>query len=447
VPPTQPKPSSDNKRRTVQVEYVEPPTQTKRGSAVDPDKDEDEAAPPPVVSTRKEREGGNVARAATTAGTTARTFENFRDQREARNARDAPKEDPKMQGPEKGKARPVSYAYQQSTTASRAAASDGPTSAPPSSRSSKDRTGPPVSGTSKPTAGASGSAESSGTRPNTANSLGSNRLPSRGSYSRPAAPSVAANNAQGRMAQPKYQISAPIPQADSTSPDFAAGNRPVTQPEQQFPKGHKRANTVGGGGGDSNRFLGKIIGGSSSSDRPDVAPRPAIVGGNASSHRQSLDQGRGGKAEKPSSGGKSRRFSLLPTSFSLRTMTGEGKHERKLSRSNSRQYGQATQQQPQVQSQPQLGVPNNDAASALSGSDTSLAAGSAPASAFRGSIDVNSAAPPTNKKNSLSKHKKFGDAYEGEVSSGGHGSSGPARRVMDFFRRRGAARSKSDKSA
>lgn len=179
--------------------------------------------------------------------------------------------------------------------------------------------------------------------------------------------------------------------------------------------------------------------GSNSNSVAEQTVRPVF---SSSNPRQSLDQGRT-KADK-SAGGKSRRFSLLPTSFSLRNM-GESRHERKISRSSSRQYGQPAQPAPaEVQSQPQLGVPANDAASHMSGSEASLAAGSAPPSAFRASTDHG---PVSAKKTMLSKHKKFGDAFEGEVSSGGHGSSGPARRVMDFFRRRGTARSKSEKTS
>lgn len=379
-------------------------------------------------------------------------------------ARDVPKDsDPKLPGPEKGKTRPVSYQYQQSAPASRAGAStDGPTSGPPSRRPSRDRGGPPVSGKQLASTPAD-----TGTRPNTANSLGSNRLPSRsgagagasagtggsgGSYSRPAAPSVAASNAQGRIAMPKassssgkvYQISNPMP---ATEAEFNAGARPATQPDQQPAKGHKRANTVSGGGigSDSGGFLGKIMG--TSGGTADPSPRPPVVGGTGSSSnpRQSLDQGRSKPDRSSSSAPKGRRFSLLPASFSLRAISGggEGRHERKLSRSGSRQYGQSSQpQNPQVQSQPQLGVRVNDGVGAQSGSETSLAAGSAPPSAM-GEVVL---APPPTKKTTLSKHKKFGDAYEGELSSGGHGSSGPARRVMDFFRRRGAARSKGEKS-
>jgi len=257
----------------------------------------------------------------------------------------------------------------------------------------------------------------------------------------------------------KPYVNAPVLQGDSLNPDLAA-NRPATQPEPHLPKGHKRANTIGGAAGDSNRFLGKIIG--NNSERPaEPMARPAVVGGASTTDpRQSMDHGARTKPEKASAA-KSRRFSLLPTSFSLRSMTGESKHERKLSRTNSRQYGPATQSQqsPQVQSQPQLGASrqhhhhhhhhhHNDAESGMTGSDTSLAAGSAPPSAFgRGSADVDSPhSTVATKKTMLSRHKRLGDAYEGESSSGGHGSSGPARRVMDFFRRRGTARSKGEKA-
>jgi protein-serine/threonine kinase len=83
----------------------------------------------------------------------------------------------------------------------------------------------------------------------------------------------------------------------------------------------------------------------------------------------------------------------------------------------------------------------NDGESAISGSDTSVAAQSAPTSAI-GNRESIEAGTGTGRRAILQKHKKFGDAYEGETGSGGHGSSGPARRVMDFFRRRGVVRSK-----
>ncbi|KAI5814636.1 hypothetical protein BZA77DRAFT_318245 [Pyronema omphalodes] len=441
VAPTQPKPSADNKRRTVQVEYVEPQSQTKRGSSVEQSNNEaDEAAPPPVVSTHKDT---GVTRAATSAGTSRAPYAN----KVSARAREGHEQLPV---PEKGKTRPVSYAYQASTSRS-------------SGNTNGDGTPARRGSTREPRDGKSASNAGGDTgRPTTATSVASTRLPSRGSYSQPVAPSIASNTAQGRIAQPSaagtiasgaiigasgaskanktLHISAPIPQTDGHA------GTDVLNPEP--PKGHKRANTVAGSGVDSSRFLGKIMGGSSEKEKESKQPplsRPgflaqASVG--TPSARQSLDQGPR-KIDPKTGAPKSRRFSLLPTSFSLRTLTSEGKHERKLSRSNSRANG-TFQEQPQVQSQPHigqgLGIGQQDAAS-LSASDTSIAVGSAPASAMGQREE-----PQQGKKGTLSKHKKFGDAYEVEGSSGGHGSSGPARRVMDFFRRRGNARIKGEKS-
>lgn len=415
----------------MQVEYVEPQSQTKRGSTIDADIEQDKvepivaAAPPaPVGHTQKD---GTVTRAATSAGTSGRTFSKFMDKQKAR---EGPREDSRAQTAEKSRQRPASY----QVPASRTTVNDGATSGPPTRRPSKDRNGKPLV-SSKPTAVASGSGET-GIRPSTATSVASNQLPSRGRYSRPAPPSVDANNVQGRISMPKtsksYQTSKPTLQPDA-SPEFVT-SRPATQPEAQLPKGHKRANTVAGGAHtDNNRFLGKLIG--STPEKPE--PGSAVDG---SVHRQSIEQSRP-KFEKSNSVSKpTRRFSLLPTNFSLRSMSTDNKHGRKLSRTNSRQYTEPQAPPPQVQSQPQLGAPHQDAVSALTASEVSLAAGSAPPSAFcAASIDLTTAPA---KRATLSKHKKFGDAFEGEMSSGGHGSSGPARRVMDFFRRRGTARSK-----
>lgn len=462
---TQPKAPVDAKRRTVQVEYVEPRSQTKRGSAVDPDQqgpidnreaeEADTAAPAPVVPTSKHHE--NLARAATTAGTVSRHA------RTASTDQQKGKEREVLQVAESknsSRNRPASYAYQSAATPRVPGSGDGTVSKPPSRRPSRDRNGPPVSGKVF-TAAEPGTTS---TRPNTANSLGgSNRMPSRGgSHPRPVAPSVAANNnnAQGKIAMPKsgkpYTISNPIPQPDNSEaigssemgkPSTAVlpakyTTRPSTQPEQPV-KGHKRANTVGGGaGGEAGRFLGKFMGGS---DKQDNSMRPTMTA--PGEPRQSLDQSGRSKYEK-SSGSKSRRFSLLPTSFSLRSMSNAG-HARRPSRSTSglsggRQYT-APDSQPQTSSQPQLGVPNaGGGESVLTGSDTSLAVESAPASAAGGgfgrdSIDIggsNIGRRPT----VLQKNRKF---TEGEVSGTG-GSSGPARRVMDFFRRRGVVRSKGD---
>lgn len=446
---TQQKAPVDAKRRTVQVEYVKPLSWTTRG---DPDQqglannqevEEADAAPAPVVSTGKHHD--NLARAATTAGIVSSG--------PVRTASMDPKGKEReilQVGESKGsRNRPASYAVQSGAAPRAPGSGDGTTSKSPSKRPSRDKNGPPVSGkvfnATEP--------GSTSTRPNTASSLGnSNRMPSRGgSYSRPVAPSVAANsnNAQGKIAMPKkpYTISNPIPQPDNSeaigSPEIGKPvtaqpvkytSRPHTQPEQ-LPKGHRRANTVGGGGSETGKNMGRIMG---SSDKQGSPPRPTMTG--AAEARQSLDQSRQSKYDKPSAG-KSRRFSLLPTSFSLRSMSGSG-HARRSSKSTLGRQLITPESQPQTSSQPQLIVPHIDSRSVLTGSDLSLGVESAPASAAGGgpgrdSIDVPNGRRPAVLQKS---NRKF---TEGEVNGTG-GSSGPARRVMDFFRRRGVVRSKGE---
>ncbi|EFR03962.1 CAMK/CAMKL/KIN4 protein kinase [Nannizzia gypsea CBS 118893] len=94
-------------------------------------------------------------------------------------------------------------------------------------------------------------------RPQTGGSMASagrmeSRMPSRGSYSQPVAPAVAATNVQGKLAQPKngkaYNISGPIPashgqiSASVGHPTTVSGA--PTGPAQQPPKSHKRSSTV-----------------------------------------------------------------------------------------------------------------------------------------------------------------------------------------------------------
>ncbi|PWW80178.1 kinase-like protein [Tuber magnatum] len=456
---TQSKPVSDAKRRTVQVEYVEPISQTKRGSAADPDQrvDSEDAAPAPFVPTNKHNDG--VTRATTTASVPSRHQRTMSSDQQQK-PRDQPAQ-PSGSSAQPPRTRP-SGSHPQAPTRAATTAGDGAGSGPPSRRPSRDKSGPQFSGKVFTPAE---QANSNSARPNTANSINSNRLPSRGSYSRPVAPSLAANNAQGRIAMPKgpkpYTISHPIPQRDNsdaigtpagtgemgkpstTVPPAKYSGRP-SPPAEQPAKGHKRANTIGGSGG-AGRFLGGFMSSSSSQDN---ASRPTMTG--AGEPRPSLDQSGRSKYEKTKEG-KGRRFSILPTSFSLRSISGsgsEGKHERRPSRSASGlRIGQfaISKSQPQASSHPQLSVPNaGDGGSVRTGSDTSLAVGgSAPASATGGnygreSIDLgagnaNSARRPA----VLQKNRKF---TEGDAGGTG-GSSGPARRVMDFFRRRGVARS------
>ncbi|TGZ77040.1 kinase-like protein [Ascodesmis nigricans] len=492
---TAPKPSSDNKRRTVQVEYVKPVSETKRASAVDAD-EVDDAAPAPVVSTNKDTSG--LSRSATNAGTSGRSFAKFMDGKKAR--------DDKIPGPEKGKTRPVSYQYQPSSRSQ--SKPEAPVSSSPSRRASKDKSLPPIAGlsiTTQQQSPESPGAGESGTRPSTANSLASS-ITRRGGpvYSRPAVALVVANSAQGRIAMPPPRSNSKSkPQPSSNLANSGDGapydDRSQAQtPESQPAKGHKRANTVGGA--DPGRFLGRLMGTSStqsSSDRPETADRVG-AGSRQSITRPSVDVARK-HSEKykdgpPVSGATKRRFSLIPAGFSLRSISGST-HQRKNSSTNAAAYAKGQMdvaglppssssyrgtvpQNPQAMSQPQLTVPRMDGReSAFSGSDTSLtpAGGSAPPSAFNHALDTprlynkepRTAGPaqtpdfggapdqqqsyfdhsPTTAQNRKQqfmpiKSKKFQDAYEEETTAGGHGSSGPARRVMDFFRRRGVIRSK-----
>ncbi|KAH8152484.1 uncharacterized protein LAJ45_03324 [Morchella importuna] len=434
---TQPKSRVDQKRQTVQVEYVEPRQQTKRGSSVDPDQqgpndtpeadEADAAAPAPIVPTSKHHD--NLVRAATTAGTPSR---HARTTSSTEQQKGKEREVLQVGESKSSRNRPASYAYQ---TPSRApASSDGTTSKQPSRRTSKDKSGPPVTG--KPFT--TGEAGTTSARPTTASSLG--------------------NSNRKIIATPKggkpYTISNPIPHPDNSEaigssemgkPSTAVlpakyTTRPSTQPEAPV-KGHKRANTVGGGaGGEPGRFLGKFMG---SSEKPEISPRPVMTA--AGEPRQSLDQGaRPSKHDKTN--GKSRRFSLLPTSFSLKSISGSG-HMRRPSRTSGLSGNRFAPAEPQTSSQPQLGVPHTAGRdeSIQTGSETSLAVESAPASAAGGrfereSVDIEGGNGVSRRPTVLQKNRKF---TEGEVSGTG-GSTGPARRVMDFFRRRGVVRSKGE---
>ena len=187
-------------------------------------------------------------------------------------------------------------------------------------------------------------------RPTTGGSMSSTnqaRLPSRGnSYSQPLAPTVAATNAQGRVTAPKnenrYNISAPMPANDP----YGTQSRPTTQhyaapptiPNAQPPRAHKRANTL------SNFFrTGSISIPKSQTQSPaenakekkhappptsmkipmpnDAEPRTSTDSRRPSFNfsRRSRENSNDLKQEKAS-----RRFSLLPASFSFKSFTSSG---------------------------------------------------------------------------------------------------------------------------
>ena len=195
------------------------------------------------------------------------------------------------------------------------------------------------------------------TRPSTQGSITSSgptrsdlRLPSRGSYGQPVAPTVATMNAQGRVTQPTktargYNISGPMPQHQQ-QPSIG---QPMTQamPTSSSPqpqKGHhRRSSTLSG--------LGERLFGRSGSVRkkeddrrekparkyPPTSMRPIGTDGEAqprmsTDSKRSFSFGLGKKRstdlesqqEKPSSGG--RRFSLLPPVMSFKGLMGGRDH-------------------------------------------------------------------------------------------------------------------------
>lgn len=196
-------------------------------------------------------------------------------------------------------------------------------------------------------------------RPNTGGSLAStgsrSRLPSRGSYTlpgQPVAPTVATTNAHGKLAQPKngkhYVISNPIPQQQDEY-----GRRPTSYgrlnataadsnvEEDPAPtRAHKRSNTVGGIGEKLFGRGGALFGGKGQthagqeqgSRRPSKAHPPTSMSGpiGASNPRRSTDSRRstsfgfGRRGSRGSSGlqEKPKRFSFLPAAFSLKSIGG-----------------------------------------------------------------------------------------------------------------------------
>ncbi|KAL1954004.1 hypothetical protein VTO42DRAFT_1859 [Malbranchea cinnamomea] len=393
------------------------------------------------------------------------------------------------------------------------------------------------------------------TRPPTGGSMTSaaskldNRQPSRGSYSQPVAPAVATTNAQGRLAQPKggrYNVSAPMPLQIPTS---ASIGQPSIQPspvhttgtQESSTKGHKRSSTVSSIGEKLFGRSGSIFGGrsqhpSAPRPKPDRRYPPTSMKEPYSTDdtRTSMDSRRSfsyafRKQSDPS--GRPRRFSLLPPSFSFKSFSSSSKDQQAPPTLES-QMAQADEflrsQSQQAQNESRLptapaamtasscdsnnrpptrqdaqthrtyeddshpSYPIDDARNyseqiekqfeALHRSQTRLQAElqsgyynptnndyhqSAPnihssgyhasdQGQYRQNDDARFHYPQNNnshqsmgrpdKHNILQKsHRKFADAYEYERSSHHSGSSGAARKVMDFFRRRGKARAGEDR--
>jgi protein-serine/threonine kinase len=482
------KSSRDNKRRTVQVEYVAPQSQTQRG----------EASPPsaPAESSRSRRKEQSANDVSPVDGY----------QSSSANARQT---------------RPTTAS---NTVAS--AASVRPTRE--TQRSVSDYT-------------AFGNAPvTSSARPSTGGTLSASRLPSRGnSYGQPVAASVAPTNAEGRFSQPKgkqYSISSPLGQNEVPMGEPSIG-QPSTQRAPPNPaadtqanrKGHRRSNTV-------SETFGRVTSMFSSrqpseSHHSNHAPNkiqksypPTSMSGpiaNDEAPRQSHESSRrtsfgfGRKNADQSGAPKSaRRFSLIPSSLS-RTFTGNRDSlpptshpsaDRRTSAAQtprSRTYsrpGMAGHGDSRSPSRSTTGsnIPGFYDGHHESGSRIRAGSSSAPAQqtqfnyppligdekfpgptqphpASQAARDkpyshandseasetpsqraerprypagFNSSDAPTPQKERpgvLQKHRKFADAYEDSKQGHHSGSSGSAKRVMDLFRRLGRQRTKEER--
>jgi protein-serine/threonine kinase len=535
-----PKPTKDNKRRTVQVEYVAPKSQTQRGE--------------PSTATGAPSGSRTRARAGSQGPVEVQS---------AQPRRIVSTEKPLPQNP------PVDRDAQYASHGRRPSSSSRQQGMPPPTRPVREtprsaadtnqliaHAPPPVS-IARPTTG--GSMTSTGSR------SGSLALRDRGSYSQPAAPTVAGTNAQGRMSQPKnanqYSISAPIidpeqsdfgrPSTNPVPPKFArVAGYPDQAPAQEPQKGHKRSNTIGGIFSRTNSIFGgkrnnAVSEPATQQDKykrsyPPVSMSGSVAAGQdaprvSMDSRRSISFGFGKKRSGSINGSQTtlqeknpRRFSLLPASFSLRSI-GIGKeygtpgappeqyddrpdsydnyHEPQSARTNQTRNmsGATTTQQytsdgtydrhrdsprqerrgpsnsspvhqrytSKVPTDPRSGNPPQflpamnfrqsdpatESESSLNEAVQNQRGGYPPRfnDTEEGYVNIHRPPPQTqqsqqsrggNGRGVLQKNnRKFSEAYENEQNNGygpthnDHaGSSGAARKVMDFFRRRGRDR-------
>ena len=491
-------------RRTVQVEYVAPQSQTARGEIS-----------PPVAS-----KGPPVPDMNARTPSTQDTGMDPRKVGAASVRKPLPQDPPNAE-------------YARQTVASGRSSQRQPLvqqGMPPPTRPSRE---PPRS-VSDSTGAFAQPASSSIARPNTGGSMSSTsggRLPSRGnSYSQPLAPTVAATNAQGRLAQPKgargYNISAPIPQPEPFIPDTPSG-RPASQRLPSTPtaastpgeaQGHKRSSTLsnifsksgsffGGGNKSQNRASTDVA--KSEKKYPPTSMKSPIA---TDTPRQSTDSRRpsfgfGRKNSNLSKSDKSRRFSLLPASFSFKNSMGGQKEQNHTyqdqktaipTQSSSHALGRESYESHRYDgsgiaqrntSAPILSQYDNAthvipsqttdryaSAQYPSSNSRALAPGNSyytgdPGTPADSDFTINrvhlgsqpryppgfneydnepqprgSMQQPRTNRVLHKPNKKFTDAWETDQDPGHHsGTSGAAKRVMDFFRRRGKARGGDDR--
>ncbi|KAK4129652.1 kinase-like protein [Parathielavia appendiculata] len=514
----------ENKRRTVQVEYVAPNTTTQRG----------EPSGTQSSSRMRARSGSQGAAEAPETGVSS-----------------SPKHQPLPRDPSA-----ASDAYGNTPVASRR---------PPSSHHNQGLSAAAVRGGREATFSTVPS--SSAVRPPTGGSMqstASSRPPAggnRGSYSQPVPPELADTNAHGRIQQPpRAGSSYGIPASASQPQSQEYGGRPSMSVPPKFArlsgfahetpgagtsgahggevKGHKRSSTMGSlfgrsgslFGGRSRKRAEQQPAGDKSKKYPPVSMNNNPLSGadearpsmDSKRSRRSFSIGIGKKASGSIAGSQKsqekqgRRFSFIPAPFSLKAI-GIGKDEPSPQLDSQQdlpiqepptvdQYGRYVSQdagreqqverevdastldgmyaqlhEPPTSTDPYgrhhhqyssngYGHPSASQgympSAMLSGSDASVdnsnmrrPPGSAPqlvqqaptATQDAAGYDGRRVASGANANNRpapartgvLQKNKRFVDAWDTDSYSRGHdhsGSSGPARKVMDFFRRRGKAR-------
>lgn len=335
---SQPKTQKDNKRRTVQVEYVAPRSQTTRG--------EDSQVASSASKTRARSGSAGPVEVAPNSTVSRKA----------------------VAGTSTEKPLPQQPRDTQYTSSGRAPSGPRSNMAPPHRPAREPPRSVSDNAFMQPMAGSQTIA-----RPTTGNSLnsmasgrGSMGLQTRGSsYGQPVAPTVAGATAHGHMSQPKpsksYGISGGLQDGDTTGSEYGqssisnvpqkfarlSGFHAQTEDRvpdvQQQPSSHKRTNTVGS---ITDRFFRRssLFGGKS--DRgvekpkaekkyPPVSMQTTTAPGPRPSmdSRRSFSFGLGKKRSGSIAGsgdglstetGKQRRYSLLPASFSLKSI-GIGK--------------------------------------------------------------------------------------------------------------------------
>ncbi|KAF6818711.1 Fatty acyl-CoA synthetase and RNA processing-associated kinase 1 [Colletotrichum sojae] len=498
------KQQKDNKRRTVQVEYVAPTTQTQRG----------EASATGAKSRARSNSQGPVEVA----------------EEQATQEKPLPRDPPVSRD-----------SYRASRQGTRPPSAHRNTAAAPTrptrdTRATSDNAFVTSSSNPPPTA-----------RPQTGGSMASGTMGlgagARGSYGQPIPPAVAGTNAHGRIQQPSAQDSQGMGRPSVSVPSKfakvsgfpeqqAAQSQTPPQSSDGRGQGHKRSNTIGDLGSKLLGRNGSIFGGKNRSKRPESRadqsrkyppvsmpnnmpvegqPRPSI---DSRASRRSFSLGLGKRRSGSITGSQtshekpSRRFSLIPQSFSLKAIglgrdydpppsepqsqpdlpiqeppevdehgryvdqrgqsrgydsgRDQGYHQPPGSNSAPQLQRQGWQEQQQGQQQQQyvgpIGQPSaipgymQQGAVLNTGSESSFentqqrrqsgvpyqAGGYAESGSYDGNQFGGSRG--NGRSGVLQKNKRFTDAYNQDQYHGHQGSSGAAKRVMDFFRRRGKAR-------